>query len=40
MNKEGAHVVDVIIVWRDTHKNTKPNAIGFPVSLIDTDMNV
>ena len=35
-----AHVGDVIIVWRKTHNNTEPNAIWFPATLTDTDLNI
>ena len=35
-----AHVGDVIIVWRYTHNNTEPNAIWFPATLTDTDLNI
>ena len=35
-----AHVCDVIIVWRNTHNNTAPNAIWFPTTLTDTDLNI
>ena len=35
-----AHVGDVIIVWRNTHGNTEPNAIWFPATLTDTDLNI
>ena len=35
-----AHVGDVIIVWRNTHDNTEPNAIWFPATLTDTDLNI
>ena len=35
-----AHVGDVIIVWHNTHNNTEPNAIWFPATLTDTDMNI
>ena len=35
-----AHVGDVIIVWRNTPNNTKPNAIWFPITLTDTDLNI
>ena len=35
-----AHVGDVIIVWRNTHNNTEPNAIWFPATLSDTDRNI
>ena len=35
-----AHVGDVIIVWRNTRNNTEPNAIWFPVTLTDTDLNI
>ena len=35
-----AHVGDVIIVWRNTHDNTEPNAIWFPAKLTDTDLNI
>ena len=35
-----AHVGDVIIVWRNTHDNTEPNAICFPATLTDTDLNI
>ena len=35
-----AHVGDVIIVWRNTHNNTEPNAIWFPATLTDTDQNI
>ena len=34
------HVDDVIIVWHNTHTNTKPIAIWFPVMLTDTNMNI
>ena len=34
------HVGDVIIVWRNTHDNTEPNAIWFPATLTDTDLNI
>ena len=34
------HVGDVIIVWRNTHNNTKPNDSWFPVTLSDTDANI
>ena len=33
-------VGDVIIVWRNTHNNTEPNAIWFPATLTDTDLNI
>ena len=35
-----AHVGDVIIVWRNTHNNTEPNAIWFPATLTDADLNI
>ena len=35
-----AHVGDVIIVWRNTHNNTEPNAIWFPATLTDTVLNI
>ena len=35
-----AHAVDVIIVWRDTHNNTKLNAIWFLVTFTDTDLKI
>ena len=35
-----AHVSDVIIVWRNTHNNTEPNAIWFPATLTDTNLNI
>ena len=35
-----AHVRDVIIVWRNTHNSTEPNAIWFPATLTDTDLNI
>ena len=35
-----AHVGDVIIVWRNMHDNTEPNAIWFPATLTDTDLNI
>ena len=35
-----AHVGDVILVWRNTHDNTEPNAIWFPATLTDTDLNI
>ena len=35
-----AHVGDVIIVWRNTHNNTEPNAIWFPATLTDTYQNI
>ena len=35
-----AHVGDVIIVWRNTHNNTEPNAIWFPATLTDTDLYI
>ena len=35
-----AHVGDVMIVWRNTHNNTEANAIWFPATLIDTDLNI
>ena len=35
-----AHVGDFIIVWRNTHNNTEPNAIWFPAMLTDTDLNI
>ena len=35
-----AHVGDVIIVWRNTHNNTELNAIWFPATLTDTDLNI
>ena len=31
---------DVIIVWRNTHNNTKSNANWFPLMLTDTDLNI
>ena len=34
-----AHVGDVMIVWCNTHNNTEPNAIWFPATLTDTDLN-
>ena len=34
-----AHVGDVIIVWRNMHDNTEPNAIWLPATLTDTDLN-
>ena len=37
---QGTHVGDVIIVWRNTHNNTEPNAISFPSTLTDTDLNI
>ena len=35
-----AYVGDVIIVWRNKHNNTEPNAIWFPATLTDTDLNI
>ena len=35
-----AHVEDVIIVWRNTHNSTEPNAIWFLATLTDTDLNI
>ena len=35
-----AHVGDIIIVWRNTHNNTEPNAIWFLATLTDTDLNI
>ena len=35
-----AHVGDIIIVWRNMHNNTEPNAIWFPATLTDTDLNI
>ena len=35
-----AHVGDVMIVWRNTHNNTEPNAIWFPATLTETDLNI
>ena len=35
-----AHVGDVIIVWRNTHNNTEPNAFWLPATLTDTDLNI
>ena len=35
-----AHVGDVIIVWRNTHNNTEPDAIWFPAMLTDTVLNI
>ena len=35
-----AHVGDVIIVWRNTHNNTESNAIWFPATLTDTNLNI
>ena len=34
------HVGDVIIVRRNTHNNREPNAIWFPATLTDTDLNI
>ena len=31
---------DVIIVWHNTHNSTEPNAIWFPATLTDTDLNI
>ena len=30
----------IIIGWRNTHNNTEPNAIWFPATLTDTEMNI
>ena len=35
-----ANVDDVMIVWRNTHNNMKPNANWFPATLTDTDVNI
>ena len=34
-----AHAGDVIM-WRNAHYNTEPNAIWFPAMLTDTDLNI
>ena len=39
-NWVSALVGNVIIVWRNTHNNTESYTIWFPVTLIDTDLNI